>query len=90
MKLIVLYRPNSEHASILDPFLHEIAQRYPQIKKIEHLDLNTRDGAAMASIYDVVDYPGIVAATDDGVPQEVWQGKMLPLMSDVASHFNEQ
>jgi len=89
MKLLVLYRPNSEHASKTESFVRELGQRYPEIKKVEYLDLNTRGGAAAASIYDVLQYPGIIAATDDGIPQQVWQGDMLPLLSDVASHFQQ-
>jgi len=87
MKLLVLYRPDSEHASRTESFLREFSQRYPDINRIDVLDLNTRDGAATASIYDVMQYPALIAATDDGIAQQVWQGDMLPLMSDVSSYF---
>jgi hypothetical protein len=48
--------------------------------------LSTRDGAATATIYDITDYPAIMALADDGRPLNIWQGRPLPLMDEVAGY----
>lgn len=87
MRLVILYRPNSEHARKIETFLHDFRRQYSPDYKIEVLDLNTRDGAAMASIYDIVRYPGMVVAAEDGSVVHSWQGPEVPLMSEVASYL---
>ena len=87
MKLLILYRPNSEHARVVEEYIHDFERRYSNDLKIESVDLNTREGAATASLYDVVQYPGLLVTTDDGQILHMWQGEMLPLMNEVASYL---
>ena len=56
MKTIIVYRPISEHAREVDEFAHEFIRRYPETK-FELLNIDTRDGAATASIYDITALP---------------------------------
>jgi hypothetical protein len=52
-------------------------------KKIEVVSIDTRDGSATASIYDIMQHPAFLALRDDGSTLRVWQGKELPLMDEV-------
>lgn len=65
--------------------MHEFERRMPG-RKVEMISLNGREGAAMASLYDVVQYPAILATTDDGRLLQWWQGEQLPLMNEVAAY----
>ncbi len=85
MKVLIIYRPDSEHARKVDDFVHDFKQQHPG-HKVELLSLNTRDGAAMASIYDIVQYPAILALAMDGQVLNAWQGEQLPLMNEVAAY----
>lgn len=88
MKLLVLYRPNSEHARRVEEYLHDFERQGGKGNaKTELLDLNTREGAAMAAVYDIVQYPGILVTTDDGMVLHSWQGAELPTMSEVAGYL---
>ena len=88
MKLLVLYRPNSEHARKVEEYLHDFERQGGRgDAKTETLDLNTREGSAMAAVYDIVRYPGLLVTTDDGMVLHSWQGDDLPLMSEVASYL---
>lgn len=49
------------------------------------LDLNTRDGAAIASLYDAMNYPAILVTRNDGQLAQLWQGQPLPLVDEVIS-----
>lgn len=87
MKLLIFYRPNSEHARSVEMFIRDFQRQYATDAKLEIMDLDTRDGAAMASLYDVLQYPAFLAAADDGVLIRAWEGKELPLMADIASYL---
>lgn len=66
--------------------MRDFGRRYEAAKRLELVSLNTRDGAATASIYDVVAYPAILALADDGSILNQWQGQPLPLMDEVAGY----
>ena len=76
MKLLVIYRPLSEHGSAVDSLCE--FSRNPSVR-VELLDIDTREGMATASLYDIMQYPGILALRDDGSVLNAWQGTMLPL-----------
>lgn len=83
MKVLLLYRPNSEHARKVEDFVRDFSKNYVNYK-LELIDLNTRDGVATASLYDVMRYPAILALTNDGQVIREWEGENLPLMSEVS------
>jgi hypothetical protein len=85
MKLLILYRPNSEHGRLIEEFIHEY-QSHHQSDRLEVLSLDTREGSATAALYDVVQYPAILVLQTDGYVQKIWQGDRLPLMDEVASY----
>lgn len=87
MKLLIFYRPNSEHARSVETFIHDFQAQYPLDAKLKIMSLDTRDGAATATLYDVVQYPAFLAVADDGILIRSWEGQMLPLMSDVAGYL---
>ena len=83
MKVVVLYRPNSEHARKVEEFVHNL-ERTHGTRRVELVSLDTRDGSSTASLYDVVQYPAILALRDDGQILREWEGDMLPLTNEVA------
>ena len=85
MKLLVIYRPLSDHGSAVDAFVREFSRRNPAVR-VEVLNIDTREGMATASLYDIMQYPGILALRDDGSVLNSWQGAMLPLMNEVAGY----
>lgn len=83
MKILVLYRPNSEHARLVETFLGDFERQHADSVAVEVLDLNTREGANTASVYDIVQYPSILVVDNFGSIIRSWQGDSLPLMSEV-------
>lgn len=84
MKVVVLYRPNSEHERSVEEFVHDLEYRSHSQRKVELVSLDTRDGSAMASLYDVVQYPAILALQDNGQLLKDWQGTTMPLVNEVS------
>lgn len=83
MKVVILYRPRSEHAAAVETFVHDFKYRY-ETSRIEVLDINSREGIATATLYDIMSYPAILALRDDGSVLRSWEGEMLPLMDEIA------
>lgn len=89
MKVVVLYRPNSEHARTVEEFVDTLKRRNPSSDKIEMVSLDTRDGSATASLYDVMQYPAILALQNDGQLVKDWQGSTMPLANEVSAYTHE-
>lgn len=87
MKLVVAYRSNSEHARKTEEFIHDFQRRYPG-QTVEVLNIDRRDGDAMAALYDITRYPGVLALRDDGTMNMLWQGEDLPLIDEVAGYLH--
>jgi hypothetical protein len=82
MKIVILYRPESEYARSVEEFIHELQSRYYEAR-LEVQDVDGREGSAMASLYDVVRYPAVMIVKEDGYLQQCWQGEPLPLIDEV-------
>ena len=86
MKIIILYRPNSEFARPVEEFAHDIERQ--QNVTPELISIDTREGANMAVTYDITDYPAILATRESGEMLQMWIGPTLPLMNEVAAYAN--
>lgn len=83
MKIKFLYNPNSDHARLVDDYAREFGFRYPDFT-IQMLSTETRDGADLAELYDIVQYPAVMVVDNDSRVAKVWQGSQLPVMDEIA------
>lgn len=51
---------------------------------IDVVDPETREGARICEVYDIVEYPSLVALDDNGIVQNIWRGLPLPTISEVS------
>jgi long-subunit acyl-CoA synthetase (AMP-forming) len=88
MKLVVLYRPDSEYARAVEMFVHDFKRQHEGVgRRLEVIDYDTREGQAEASIYDVMSQPALLVQADDGQLVKNWEGGNLPMLDEVASYF---
>lgn len=88
MKVVILYRPNSEHGRQVETFIHDYQERHEE-GRLEILNVDSREGDATASLYDIMQYPAVLALRNDGSVLKTWEGEALPLMDEVAYYtFN--
>jgi len=85
MKILVLYRPNSEHGRVTEEFIRDY-QAMHGTGKIEVVNVDSREGSAAATLYDVMQYPAVLALKDDGQILRAWEGEALPLMDELAAY----
>jgi hypothetical protein len=85
MKIVVLYRPNSEHGRLVEEFIRNFQTRQPD-KHVDILNIDSREGSATASLYDIMQYPAILVLQSDGYMQKSWEGDSFPLIDEVLAY----
>ena len=84
MKVLMLYRPNSEFARSAEEYVREFERVTG--KKIEKIDIDSREGIAKAKLYDILDHPSFVAIADDGQYLNSWVGQPFPLIDELSAY----
>jgi len=88
MKVVVLYRSKSEHGTPVEEYIREFERRTS--RKLETVEIDTKEGWSLAELYGITRYPAIIATSDDGKLQNMWQGEPLPLINEVMGYAIEQ
>ena len=71
MKVVMLYRPNSEYSRRVEDFAHDLERQYQA--RIDLVSLDTRDGVSTASLYDIMQNPAVLVLGNDGQLIKEWQ-----------------
>lgn len=85
MRVSILYRPNSEQSRPVEEFAHEFKRIHDY--DVELLSTETREGASIASLYDIMQTPCLMVVENDGHMVQSWSGEKLPLMAEVAAYI---
>lgn len=86
MKILVFYRPNSEHARRTEEYMTDLQRMHDvNTKNLKAISIDTREGSSLATIYDILSFPAIVVTDDYGAYIKGWSGD-LPLMNEVMSY----
>ncbi len=84
MRVIIIYRPNSDHARQVEEYIADFERFHPG-ENLETHNIDTPEGSRIAEVYGVMTYPAILALSNDGQVQQQWEGAdKLPLMNDLA------
>lgn len=86
MKIVILYRPESEHARATESFIYDYQHQGHDASKLQIVNVDSQEGQGMVQLYGIVQYPAIMALRDDGQLMRSWEGEPLPLMSEVAAY----
>jgi len=82
MKVVVVYRQESDHAREVTNFLRDFSSQTGRV--IEEIDPDSREGDSFCRTYDIVEYPTLIAIDDSGVMQHLWRGRPLPTINEVS------
>jgi hypothetical protein len=89
MRIIILFRPESEHARQVEEYIADF-QRFHPGETLETHNVDTVEGSQLVQLYGVMEYPTIIAAASDGTMQQMWSGAdKLPLMNDLAYYAQQ-
>jgi hypothetical protein len=87
MKLTVLYRPNSEYARMVEEYMHEFTRLHAEADT-SLVDIDSAEGILEAGVYDIMEFPALIATSNDGSLLSMWTGEQLPLMDEVMGYIN--
>ena len=82
MKTIIVYKEETDYARTVIDYLGDFKRQTGH--DLETLNPDTADGADFCRTYDIVEYPSVVAMSDDGHLQNLWRGLPLPTISEVS------
>lgn len=82
MSVMIFARERTDYARSVAEFLHDFEKRTSET--LETVDPDSRRGADLCRLYDVVEYPTIVAVADDGQLRNMWRGLPLPTIDEVS------
>ena len=82
MKALIVYKNESDHAREVIDYLRDFQRQTGH--ELETIDPDTADGSSFCRTYDIVEYPSVVALSDDGKLQNLWRGRPLPTISEVS------
>lgn len=82
MRVVVVYKNESEYAREVLDYLRDFERETGHV--LDTLDPDTREGSTFCETYDIVEYPTIIALSNDGVMQNIWRGTPLPTISEVS------
>lgn len=82
MGVMVVYQSSSEHAGAVTEYLNDFEKRTS--RQIETVDPASTRGADFCRLYDIVEYPTVVATSNDGQMLHMWRGLPMPLIDEVS------
>lgn len=82
MRVLVVYKDQTDYARSVTDFLRDFTHQTGH--EVETLDPDTADGIDFCRTYDIVEYPTMIALSDDGQMQNTWTGLPLPTISEVS------
>lgn len=85
MRAVILYHPAGEGSLAVETYANEYAGLKPG-NKLELVDPEMPEGARLAELYGITEYPSILTISDDGHLLRLWQGTDLPLMSELSAY----
>jgi len=82
MRVVVIYKDQTDYARAISDYLRDFERQTGHV--LEILDPDTSGGMHFCDTYGIVEYPTIIAISDDGVMQNCWRGLPLPTISEVS------
>ncbi len=82
MSLFIFYKSESEHDRDVRDYLREFEQRTSHA--LETVDPDSAHGIELCEVYDIVEYPTIIATSEDGQLRASWRGLPLPTIDEVS------
>jgi len=82
MRVVVVYRDETDYARSVTDFLRDFNRQTG--KDVETLNPDTPAGIEFCRVHDIVEYPTMIALSDDGQMLNTWRGLPLPTISEVS------
>lgn len=82
MRVVMISKDQTDYARQVSDYLRDFERQTGH--ELEIMDPESRDGVGFCQAYDILQFPTLVALSDDGRLQNQWQGLPLPTISEVS------
>jgi len=82
MRVVVVYKDQTDYARSVIDFLRDFQHQTGH--DVEILNPESPEGIDFCQTYDIMEYPTMIAISDDGQMQNTWTGLPLPTISEVS------
>ena len=82
MRTVVVYKQQTDHTRTVEEYMEDFKRQTG--RELEAIDPERPDGISFCEAYGIVEYPTLIAVSDDGQMQNMWRGLPLPTMSEVS------
>jgi hypothetical protein len=82
MRVVVIYKDQTDYARTVTDYLRDFEDQTGS--QLETMDPDTPDGVQFCTTYDILEYPTIIASTDEGIMQKTWSGLPLPTIMELS------
>lgn len=79
---MIFYKKLGEETRRAEEYGHDFERRTAHT--LEYIDPESARGVELARLYDVVEYPTIIATATDGQMRDSWRGFPLPTIDEVS------
>lgn len=78
----MVYKDNSDYTRTVLDYLHDFEHQTGHA--LEVMDPDSLGGVSFCEAYDIVDYPTIIAISENSVMQNIWHGLPFPTISELS------
>lgn len=82
MRIVVVFKDKMDYTREVVDYLGDFERRTGHT--LETMDPETPGGISFCSAYGIMEYPTIIAMSDDGIMQNMWRGLPLPTISELS------
>lgn len=82
MRVVVLTKERTDYARDVETFLGDF--RRVTGRELEVLDPESPAGVSFCQTYDIMQFPTVIALSEDGQMQNQWRGLPLPTISELS------
>jgi hypothetical protein len=82
MRVVVVYKDRTDTTRDVETFLRDF--KHQTGRDLETINPESLPGIDFCRAYDIVEYPSVVAISDEGHMQNLWRGVPLPMISEVS------
>lgn len=82
MAVMIFYRELSEQARRTEDYLNDFKRRTAH--EITRVNPDSPEGQSLCRLYDIVEYPTIIATSQNGQLRNMWRGTNFPTIDEVS------
>lgn len=82
MRVVVVYKQQTDYARRVEDYMFDFKRQTG--RELEVLNPESKEGISFCEAHDLLEYPTILALSDEGQAVSTWRGFPLPTISEVS------